>query len=197
MLKRIFDIFFSLCGLIILSPLFLIILLLIRIESKGNPLFKQLRIGKDGAPFYMYKFRSMRLHAEKSGFITVGDNDARITSIGQFIRKYKIDELPQLINVFLGEMSVVGPRPEVARYVELYNLEQKNVLSVKPGITDYASIAYSNENELLGKSPDPETTYIHEIMPVKLQLNLKYIAEQGMITDLRIIIKTIVKIIGF
>ena len=197
MLKRIFDIVFSLCGLIILTPLFLIILFLIRLESKGNPMFKQLRIGKNGKPFYMYKFRSMRLHAEKSGFITVGENDSRITFIGRLIRKYKVDELPQLINVLVGEMSVVGPRPEVIRYVELYNQEQKKVLSVKPGITDYASIEYSNENELLGKSSNPESTYINEIMPVKLRLNLKYIEEQGMITDFKIIVTTIAKIIGF
>lgn len=137
----------------------------------------------------------MRTGADKKGLLTVGGRDSRITRMGYFIRKYKIDELPQLLNVFLGDMSLVGPRPEVRKYVDLYNEKQKQVLSVKPGITDYASIEYSNENELLGKAENPEQVYIEEIMPTKLKLNLKYIDEQGIITDLKIIFKTFSKII--
>ncbi len=137
----------------------------------------------------------MRTGADKKGLLTVGGRDSRITRMGYFIRKYKIDELPQLLNVLFGDMSLVGPRPEVRKYVDLYNEKQKQVLSVKPGITDYASIEYSNENELLGKAKNPEQVYIEEIMPAKLKLNLKYIDEQGIRTDLEIIIKTIGKII--
>lgn len=138
----------------------------------------------------------MRTDADKKGLLTVGGRDSRITRMGYYIRKYKIDELPQLLNVLIGDMSLVGPRPEVRRYVDLYNDEQKKVLSVEPGITDYASIEYSNENELLGKATDPEKVYIQEIMPAKLQLNLKYIAEQGIVTDFKIIFRTIKKIVG-
>lgn len=195
MLKRIFDIFFSFIGLVILLPFFIIIGLLIVIDSPGGVFYKQARVGKNSIDFYLFKFRSMRTGADKKGLLTVGGHDSRITTMGYFIRKYKIDELPQLLNVFLGDMSLVGPRPEVRKYVDLYNEKQKEVLSVKPGITDYASIEYSNENELLGKAENPEKVYIDEIMPAKLKLNLKYIAEQGIITDLKIIIKTIGKII--
>ncbi len=137
----------------------------------------------------------MRTDADKKGLLTVGGRDSRITRVGYFIRKYKIDELPQLLNVFIGDMSLVGPRPEVRKYVDMYNTEQKKVLTVKPGITDYASIEYSNENELLGKAQDPEKVYIEEIMPAKLKLNLKYIAEQGVATDIKIILKTVAKIL--
>lgn len=195
MLKRIFDIFFSFIGLVILLLFFIIIALLIVIDSPGGVFYKQARVGKNSIDFYLFKFRSMRTGADKKGLLTVGGRDSRITRMGYFIRKYKIDELPQLLNVFLGDMSLVGPRPEVRKYVDLYNEEQKQVLSVKPGITDYASIEYSNENEILGKAENPEQVYIDEIMPAKLKLNLKYIAEQGIITDLKIIIKTIGKII--
>jgi lipopolysaccharide/colanic/teichoic acid biosynthesis glycosyltransferase len=196
MLKRAFDIFFSLIGLIILFIPFFIIALFIILDSKGGVFYKQIRVGKGGADFGLLKFRSMRTDSDQQGLLTVGGKDARITKIGYPLRKYKIDELPQLLNVLLGDMSLVGPRPEVRKYVELYNEEQKKVLSVKPGITDYASIEYSNENELLGKSEDPEKTYINEIMPAKLKLNLKYISEQGLLTDLRIIFKTLGKIVG-
>jgi lipopolysaccharide/colanic/teichoic acid biosynthesis glycosyltransferase len=195
MLKRIFDIFFSFIGLVILLPFFIIIALLIVIDSPGGVFYKQARVGKNNIDFYLFKFRSMRTGADKKGLLTVGGRDSRITRMGYFIRKYKIDELPQLLNVFLGDMSLVGPRPEVRKYVDLYNEKQKKVLSVKPGITDYASIEYSNENEILGKAENPEQVYIDEIMPVKLTLNLKYIDEQGLITDLKIIFKTIGKII--
>jgi len=195
MLKRIFDIFFSFIGLIVLLIPFLLIAFLISIDSKGGVFYKQTRVGKDGIDFKLFKFRSMRIDADKSGLLTVGGTDSRITRIGYTVRKYKIDELPQLINVLVGEMSLVGPRPEVRRYVDLYTPAQRQVLALKPGITDYASIEYSNENELLGNAENPEDVYINEIMPAKLHLNLKYIAEQGVLTDLKIIVNTIKKIV--
>ncbi len=194
-MKRTFDIFFSFIGLLILFPFFIIIGLSIVIDSRGGIFYKQKRVGLNNEDFYLFKFRSMRSDADKKGLLTVGGRDNRITRMGYFIRKYKIDELPQLLNVFLGNMSLVGPRPEVRKYVDLYNDTQKQVLTVKPGITDYASIEYSNENELLGEAENPEQVYIDEIMPAKLKLNLKYIAEQGIITDLKIILKTIGKIV--
>jgi lipopolysaccharide/colanic/teichoic acid biosynthesis glycosyltransferase len=194
MMKRVFDLFFSTIGLIILFIPFLVVALLIVIDSRGGVFYKQVRVGKDGKDFYLFKFRSMQTNSDKNGLLTVGGRDSRITRIGYYIRKYKLDELPQLINVFLGDMSLVGPRPEVAKYVAMYNHEQRKVLSVKPGITDYASIEYSAENELLGKSDNPEQLYITEIMPHKLKLNLKYIEEQGTITDFKIIFRTFAKI---
>lgn len=195
MLKRIFDLFFSFIGLLILLPFFIIIAILIKIDSRGGVFYKQVRVGQGGQDFLLFKFRSMRSDADRNGLLTVGSKDSRITTIGHFIRKYKIDELPQLINVLIGDMSLVGPRPEVRKYTDLYNEEQKKVLNVKPGITDYASIEFSNENEILGKTRNPEEVYINEIMPAKLKLNLQYIAEKGIATDLRIIFKTIVKIV--
>lgn len=192
--KRLFDIFFSLLGLVILFVPLLFIAILISVDSRGGIFYKQIRVGKDGTDFNLLKFRSMKTDADKAGLLTIGGRDNRITNIGYSLRKYKIDELPQLINVLLGDMSLVGPRPEVRKYVDLYNSEQKQVLSVKPGITDYASIEYSNENEILGKAENPEEVYINEIMPAKLKLNLKYIEEQGIATDLKIIFRTIGKI---
>ncbi|MDF2436726.1 MAG: wcaJ [Bacteroidota bacterium] len=194
-MKRLFDIFFSLIGLIILFIPFLIISLIIMLDSKGGVFYRQVRVGKDGKDFRLFKFRSMRTDSDKAGLLTVGGRDSRITRSGYYIRKYKIDELPQLINVLTGDMSLVGPRPEVRRYVDMYNAQQKQVLSVKPGITDFASIEYSNENEILGKASDPEKVYIEEIMPHKLDLNLKYIRQQGILTDFKIIFKTIFKIV--
>ena len=196
MAKRIFDIVASLAGLIILLPVFLLIALWIMLDSRGGVFYRQSRVGRHGKDFLLFKFRSMRTDADKKGLLTVGGRDSRITRAGFFIRKYKIDELPQLLNVLCGDMSLVGPRPEVRKYVELYNEEQKKVLSVRPGITDYASIEYSEENELLGKAADPEYVYIHEIMPEKLRLSLRYIREQGFGTDLRIIFRTIGKILS-
>jgi len=194
MIKRIFDIVFSLLGLIITFPVFIVLALAIILESRGGIFYKQERIGKNFKPFILYKFRSMYTGSDKKGLLTVGEKDNRITKVGYFIRKYKLDELAQLINVLKGDMSLVGPRPEVKKYVDLYNDEQKKVLLVKPGITDYASIEYFNENKLLENSPDPEKTYIEEIMPHKLKLNLKYIEDQSLLTDLKIILKTIFKI---
>ncbi len=196
MAKRSFDIFFSLLGLILLLPLFILLSLIILIDSKGGVFYKQMRVGKNGFDFKLYKFRSMRIGSDTKGLLTVGGRDSRITESGYFIRKYKLDELPQLINVLIGDMSLVGPRPEVRKYVDLYNSEQLKVLSVKPGITDYASIQYSNENEILAKSSNPEKTYIEEIMPDKLNLNLHYINDISVIRDLKIILKTIKKILS-
>jgi lipopolysaccharide/colanic/teichoic acid biosynthesis glycosyltransferase len=194
MAKRCFDILFSFLGLIFLSPFFILLSIIILLDSKGGVFYKQIRVGKNNIDFKLYKFRSMRVGSDKKGLLTVGGRDNRITKSGYVIRKYKLDELPQLINVFIGDMSLVGPRPEVRKYVDLYNAEQLKVLSVKPGITDYASIQYSNENEILAKSQDPEKTYINEIMPDKLLLNLRYINDISVITDVKIIIKTIKKI---
>jgi lipopolysaccharide/colanic/teichoic acid biosynthesis glycosyltransferase len=195
-LKRAFDIFFSFIGILILLPFFLIISLLIIFDSRGGIFYKQVRVGKNDTDFYLLKFRSMRSDADKKGLLTVGGRDPRITRMGYYLRKYKIDELPQLLNVLKGDMSLVGPRPEVRKYVSLYNIEQKKVLTVLPGITDYASIEYSNENEILGKAENPEQVYIDEIMPAKLSLNLKYIAEKSLATDLKIIFRTLKKIIN-
>ena len=188
---RFFDILFSVLGLIILSPLFLVLYLLIRLESKGPGLFVQERIGKDGKPFGLYKFRSMRTNSEGEGLITIGEHDHRITRVGHFIRTYKLDELPQLLNVAKGDMSLVGPRPEVRKYVELYTDEQRKVLEVKPGITDYASIEYVNENELLGNASDPDRVYIEQVMPNKLKLNMKYIQNRSLKEYFKIIFLTL------
>lgn len=194
MIKRIFDIFFSFSGLIILSPLFIILAIIIISESRGGVFFRQKRVGENSKIFRIFKFRSMYSGSDKKHRLTVGSGDSRITKSGKFIRKYKLDEIPQLINVLLGDMSLVGPRPEVPEYVKLYNDEQKQVLKVKPGITDYASIEYSDENELLAKADDVERMYVEEIMPAKLKLNLKYIDEMSLKTDLRIIFSTIRKV---
>lgn len=194
MLKRIFDIVCSFFGLIVLSPLFIIISVLVETTSRGGVFYKQVRVGKDFKNFKILKFRSMRPDSDKKGLLTVGSKDNRVTKVGYFIRKFKIDELPQLINVLVGDMSFVGPRPEVPKYVEMYNEEQRRVLSVRPGITDYASIEYRNENDVLAKSDNPEQTYIDEVMPAKLSLNLKYINEMSFVLDLKLIFKTIAKI---
>ena len=159
-------------------------------------MFKQMRVGKDNKEFLLFKFRTMLTNASQKGFLTVGNRDNRITKIGYYLRKYKLDELPQLFNVFIGNMSLVGPRPEVRKFVNLYNNEQMKVLMVKPGITDFASIEYANENEILAKSTYPEKTYIEEIMPAKLKLNQKYIQEQNLLTDFKIIVGTIQKIVS-
>jgi lipopolysaccharide/colanic/teichoic acid biosynthesis glycosyltransferase len=190
-MKRLFDILFSAVLMLVLLPLGMVVSIWIVLDDFGSPFFVQQRVGLNGRNFGLLKFRSMRKNAESKGQLTVGMKDNRITRSGYFIRKYKIDELPQLVNVFLGEMSVVGPRPEVPKYVLLYNEEQQNVLSIKPGITDFASIEYVRENELLSQSPNPEKTYIEEIMPAKLALNLKYVREQSFLTDMKIILQTI------
>ncbi len=193
-MTRFFDILFSFFGLVILSPLFVIIWLIIVLTSKGGGFYKQIRVGKDGADFSLYKFRSMRKDADKGSLITVGGRDPRITRIGYFIRRFKIDELPQLFNVLKGDMSLVGPRPEVRKYVDLYTDEQKKVLSVRPGITDYASIEYVDENEILGKAENPDEVYVNQIMPDKIKLNMKYIENQSVKEYFKIIFLTVFKI---
>jgi hypothetical protein len=194
-LKRLVDIVVSLFFLFLLFPILVLLAILIKLESNGHVFYLQVRVGLNGKDFRIFKFRTMFIGSDKAGLLTVGGRDPRITKVGVFIRKYKLDELPQLINVLNGEMSLVGPRPEVRKYVAMYNVEQLKVLSVKPGITDYASIQYSDENELLAKSVDPEKTYIDEVMPAKLLLNLKYINEISWLTDLKIIGLTVRKII--
>lgn len=195
MLKRIFDIISSLVGLTMGLPFFILIAFLIGIDSKGGVFFIQQRVGKDNRDFSLFKFRTMRSDSEKSGQITIGGRDPRITKIGYLLRKFKLDEFPQLLNVILGHMSIIGPRPEVRKYVDMYSKEQLKVLSVRPGLSDFASIEYINENELLGKSDNPEKTYIEEIMPTKLQLNLTYIEQKSFSTDIKLIFKTIGKIL--
>ena len=192
---RFFDFVLSLVGLVILAPIFIVLAVWIKIDSVGSVFYKQIRVGQNGKDFGLFKFRSMVVDADKKGLITVGGKDPRITRSGYFIRKYKLDELPQLINVLVGDMSLVGPRPEVRKYVELYDDEQNKVLSVKPGITDYASIEYMDENEILGKSTDPEKTYIEEIMPEKIKYNMKYIKNRSLIEYFKIIFLTVLKII--
>ncbi|MAR68282.1 MAG: glycosyl transferase [Crocinitomicaceae bacterium] len=194
--KRLFDILSSFFVLIHIWPFMLIIAMLVVFSGRGGVFFTQKRVGRNEKEFKLYKFRTMRLDSEQKGQLTVGGDDPRITKAGRFLRRFKLDELPQLLNVLAGSMSVVGPRPEVSKYTNMYTPEQKKVLSVRPGLTDYASIEYIDENDLLGQSQDPEKTYIDEVMPAKLKLNLKYIEEQGFLTDLRIIFKTLGKIIS-
>ncbi|ODS89317.1 MAG: glycosyl transferase [Chryseobacterium sp. SCN 40-13] len=190
-MKRIFDIFFSALGILLFSPLFIIIGIFVLLDSKGGMLFSQERIGKNGSVFKVLKFRTMHPNSFDKGTLTIGNKDPRVTSVGYYLRNYKLDELPQLFNVLMGDMSFVGPRPEVEKYTRLYNDEQKRVLSVKPGITDYASIKFRNESEILAKSNDPEETYIQEIMPEKLRLNMKYIDNQSVFKDIAIIFNTL------
>ena len=190
LIKRAFDLLSTVIALVILSPLLLLTAIVIVCDSKGGAFYKQLRVGKNNNDFYLYKFRTMHLYSDKQSLITVGDKDERITRVGYFLRKVKWDELPQLINILKGEMSIVGPRPEVRKYVDLYTKEQMRVLTVLPGLTDYASIAYMGENAILEKSNQPEQTYINEIMPAKLQLNFKYIDNQSLLEDLKIVLKT-------
>ena len=172
MTKRLFDISASFFGLLLLSPLFLVVALCVGLTGRGGVFYVQTRVGRYGRDFKLYKFRSMRTGSDAKGLLTVGGKDGRITPVGYFIRKYKIDELPQLFNVLKGDMSLVGPRPEVRKYVALYNSEQMRVLSARPGITDPASIKYRNENDLLAQADDPERFYVEKIMPDKLKINL-------------------------
>lgn len=195
LLKRILDIIFVLWLLSWIWPFLLIIAIWVKSDSDGPIFYLQERVGKDGKVFKLMKFRTMAVGSDKSGLLTVGNADCRITESGKFLRKYKLDEMAQLFNILLGEMSIVGPRPEVQKYVNLYTEEQRKVLSVLPGLTDYASIEYIDEDALLGAAEDPEKLYVEEIMPKKLALNLKYIKEQSLGTDLSIIIKTVEKIV--
>lgn len=197
MTKRLFDFFCALTGIVLLSPLLIILSIFVALDSPGGVFFLQERIGLHQIKFKMFKFRTMYLNSDKKGLLTIGRSDRRVTKTGYYLRKYKLDELPQLINVLLGTMSLVGPRPEVLKYVLLYNDLQQKIFTVKPGITDYASLEFANENEILGKVGNPEEVYIKEIMPAKLALNLKYIRDQSFATDIKIIFKTIFRIAGF
>lgn len=189
-MKRAFDVFASGLGLVFLSPLFLILAIWIKTDSPGPVFYRQIRVGRYNKDFRLFKFRSMRVGSDKKGLITVGGHDPRVTRSGYFIRKYKLDELPQLINVFIGDMSLVGPRPEVRKYVDLYTPEQMHVLDVRPGITDLASIRYRNENELLEQSEDPERFYREVVMQDKLRINLEYVANHSFWYDIKLIFRT-------
>lgn len=192
---RFLDLFFSILGILILLPIFIIITFLIKFTSKGPILYTQGRVGLENVDFEVFKFRTMKIGSDKSALLTVGARDPRITQIGYFLRNYKLDELPQLFNVLIGEMSLVGPRPEVRKYVELYTKEQQKVLTVKPGITDWASIKYRDENIILEKTLDPEYDYIHKIMPDKIKYNLIYIEKYSIIEYFKIIISTFWRIL--
>ena len=183
-------------GLLCLSPLFLILAVWIKCDTPGPVFYRQTRVGRYNRDFRLYKFRSMRIGADRQGLITVGGHDTRITRSGYFIRKYKLDEFPQLINVLVGDMSLVGPRPEVRKYVDLYTQEQMHVLDVRPGITDLASIRYRNENELLAQAADPDRYYIETIMPDKLRINLEYVANHSFWSDIVFIFKTFWEIVA-
>ncbi len=193
-MTRIFDILLATLGLVILSPLLIFVYVAIVLESRGGGFYRQERTGRYGKPFRLIKFRSMYVNADKHGLITVGGHDNRITRVGYYIRKYKIDELPQLINVVKGDMSIVGPRPEVKKYTDLYTEEQRKILDVRPGITDYASIKYVDENEILGTSDNPERTYIEHIMPDKIKLNMIYISQNDIKEYFKIIFLTLTNI---
>jgi lipopolysaccharide/colanic/teichoic acid biosynthesis glycosyltransferase len=192
---RFLDFLFSFLGLILLFPFLFFIGLIIKLTSRGPVFYKQSRVGLNGVDFHVFKFRTMNINSDKLGLITVGGHDPRITSVGFFLRKYKLDELPQLLNVIIGEMSLVGPRPEVRKYVEQYTTEQKKVLSIRPGITDWASINYKDENVILGESSDPEKDYILKIMPDKLNYNFIYINNYGFLEYFKIIFTTIWRVL--
>lgn len=195
MIKRLFDIVFSIIGLLILSPLFLIIAILIKKEDGGPVFYRGVRVGRYGKPFKIFKFRTMVVDAEKIGGPSTADDDPRLTKIGKKLRKYKLDELPQLINVLKGEMSFVGPRPEVPYYVNMFTEEERAILTVRPGITDWASLWNPDEGAILAGSPDPEQTYMEKIRPTKLKLQLKYVKEANFLTDLKIIFFTVLTVL--
>ena len=195
-MKRAFDLIVATLAVLVLLPLLLLLALAVALTSPGGAFFAQTRVGKGGTEFRLLKFRSMRPGSEAKGQLTVGGRDPRITAVGHFLRKTKLDELPQLFNILKGEMSLVGPRPEVPKCVALYSAEQRQVLQVRPGLTDYASLEYFEENALLGASENPEETYIQEVMPAKLALNAKYIEDMGLGTDLKILLRTAVRIVG-
>ncbi|MDR1346474.1 MAG: sugar transferase [Bacteroidales bacterium] len=196
-MKRIFDIVSSILTLLLLWPFMLMISIAIATESKGGIIYRQLRVGRYDCDFVLFKFRTMFVNSDKEELLTVGNRDARITRTGYYLRKYKLDELPQLFNIIRGDMSVVGPRPEVRKYVSLYSDEEKGVLVIRPGLTDYASLAYINENEILAAAADPEQAYIQKVMPEKLRLNLQYIKNQSFMEDMKLIFKTLGSIIKF
>ena len=190
-MKRLFDIVCSFFGLVFLSWLFVFVALWVGLSSRGGVFYRQRRVGRCNRDFTIYKFRSMRVNSDRQGLLTIGGRDGLITKAGVFIRKYKLDELPQLFNVLRGDMSFVGPRPEVRKYVELYTEEQKKVLTVRPGITSLSSIKYRNENEILSRSDNPEQYYIDVIMQDKLAIELDYLEQRSLLTDIKVIFQTI------
>lgn len=194
MIKRAFDLLSALSAMLLLSPFLALLALAVAFSSQGGACFRQTRVGRGGREFRLLKFRTMRMGSEAKGQLTIGGRDPRVTSVGYFLRKTKLDELPQLWNVLVGDMSIVGPRPEVPKYVALYSPEQRAMLNVRPGITGMASIDYINENELLAKAADPERAYIEEVMPAKLLLDLRYVRERSFSLDLRIIGATVRRI---
>ena len=195
MLKRALDILLSFFGFVVVSPVLLAIAILIKKEDGGPVFYRGVRAGRFGKPFRIFKFRTMVLNADKLGGPSTADDDPRITRVGKFIRKFKLDELPQLINVLKGEMSIVGPRPEVQMYVDMFTEEEKAILSVRPGITDWASIWNPDEGAILAGSPDPEKTYMEKIRPEKIRLQLKYVRERSFWNDLKIIVQTIITVL--
>jgi len=194
-MKRLFDVAVSFLGIVFLLPILLLIIVLMKITSKGPVIYRQVRVGKNNTDFKIYKFRTMKINADKLGLLSIGDRDSRITKIGYYLRKFKLDELPQLANVLIGDMSFVGPRPEVRKYVNLYTQDQMEVFNVRPGITDLASIEFRNESELLSNQEDSESYYINVIMPKKLQINLGYLKDRTLIKDVGVIVKTFLAII--
>lgn len=195
-MKRTFDIVMSGLGLVCLSPLFLVLAVWIKCDSKGPVFYRQVRVGRNNKDFRLFKFRSMRPDSDKLGLITVGGHDPRVTRSGYYIRKYKLDEFPQLINVFKGDMSLVGPRPEVRKYVDMYTPEQMHVLDVRPGITSLASIRYRNENDILAEAEDPDRCYIEKIMPEKIAIDMEYVDKASLWTDIKLIFSTFREIIA-
>ena len=195
-MKRLFDMVASGCGLLVLSPVLLLVAIWIKLDSRGPVFYRQVRVGYKNKDFRIFKFRSMRIGSDKGSLVTIGGSDPRITRSGYFIRKYKLDELPQLINVFVGDMSLVGPRPEVRHYVDYWTPEQMHVLDVRPGITDPASIKFRNENELMGQAENPEDYYINVIMQEKIKLYLEYVENASFMYDLMLIFKTFKVIIS-
>jgi putative glycosyltransferase len=195
-LKRVFDVVASGLGLLVMSPVFLFLAVWIKLDSKGAVFYRQVRVGRGNKDFRIFKFRSMRVGSDKKGLITVGGHDPRVTRSGYFIRKYKLDEFPQLINVFTGDMSLVGPRPEVRKYVDMYTAEQMHVLDVKPGVTSLASIRYRNENELLEKAEDPDRYYVEVIMQDKLAIDLEYVRNASLGYDIKLIFHTFWEIVS-
>ena len=195
MLKRFFDIILSFVALIFLSPLFAVISILTKLDSRGTVFYRGLRVGRHGKIFKIFKFRTLVMAAEKLGGASTANDDPRITKAGKFLRKYKLDELPQLINVFKGEMSFVGPRPEVKQYVDMFTEEEKSILSVRPGITDWATLWNPDEGAILAGSSDPEKTYMEKIRPEKIRLQLKYVKDRSFLTDVKIIILTLLALV--
>lgn len=194
-MKRMFDVIASALGLLVFSPVLLAVALWVKLDSKGPVFYRQVRVGRYGKDFRIFKFRTMHVDADKLGLLTVGGRDPRITNAGYYLRNYKLDELSQLLNVFTGDMSLVGPRPEVRKYVDLYTETQREVLQVRPGITDMASIEFRDENELLSAQEDPDRYYIDVIMPRKLEINREYIARRNVFTDFGVILKTFAAIV--